>query len=444
MKMVDRRPRKRYNNTDLPGSFLSKRGFKMGDRRDSKNRKLNKGEYQREDGRYAYRFTDVDGKVRWVYSWKLTATDSAPKGKSCRKCLRDLEIEIAKKIVSGERIFTTDVPTLNEVFENYIFAKSKLRDTTKNTYRSLWRTHVEESIGKRRVDEIKYSDVVRFLSELSRKRLKPSTVKSIYNLMRPPFDVAVKDDIIRKNPVDGALGQIFENGKTKKEKRHSLTIVQQNTFLTFLRETPRYRRRYRLFIFLIGTGCRIGEARGVTWDDCDFERGLITIRRQVSYYKAEGEAGLREHVVEPKTDSGIRVVPMLTEVKEVLLEELADQRSEAKTVDGVTGLIFQTKKGGCLDAANVDRAIDSIVRRYNAAEEAKALAEGRTPEFLPHFSAHNLRHTFCTRLCENETNLKVIQEVMGHADISTTMNVYNEVMEEARSRSFSGLEGKIV
>ena len=416
----------------------------MGDRRDSKNRKLNKGEYQREDGRYAYRYTDADGKARWVYSWKLTATDIVLKGKSSGKCLRDLEVEIAQKIASGELVSSKSVPTLNELFEDYIFMKSRLRDTTKNSYRCLWHTHVRESIGNRRVDEIKYSDVTRFLSELTRKKLKPSTVKSIWNLIRPTLALAVKDDIIRKNPADDAFGQIFESGKVKKEKRHALTTAQQNAFLTFLRETPRYRRRYRLFIFLLGTGCRIGEARGLTWSDCDFEHGRITIRRQLSYHRAEGEIGLREHIVEPKTDNGVRTVPMLSEVREVLMEELSEQRAEVKTVDGVSGLIFQTKKGGCLDSANVDRAIDSIVRRYNAAEEVKALSEGRAPEFLPHFSAHNLRHTFCTRLCENETNLKVIQEVMGHADISTTMNVYNEVMEEARSRSFAGLEGKII
>lgn len=416
----------------------------MSDRRDSKNRKLNKGEYQKADGRYAYRYTDADGSTRWVYSWKLTATDSTPKGKTSEKCLRDLEIEIARKIASGERTYIMTSPTLNELFDNYIFTKSSLRDTTKNSYRSLWRTHVEGSIGKRQVNEIRYSDVVKFLSGLTRKDLKPSTVKSIYNLIRPPLDVAVKDDIIRKNPADGALGQIFDGGKIKKEKQHSLTVAQQNAFLDFLRNTPRYRRRYRLFVFLLGTGCRIGEARGITWKDCDFERGQITIRRQLSYHRADGESGLREHIVEPKTDSGVRVVPMFSEVRKALLEELAEQRDKVKTVDGVSGLIFQTKKGGCLDAANVDRAIDSIVGRYNEAEKSKAVAEGRTPEFLPHFSVHNLRHTFCTRFCENETNLKVIQEVMGHADISTTMNVYNEVMDEVRSRSFAGLEGKIV
>lgn len=62
---------------------------------------------------------------------------------------------------------------------------------------------------------------------------------------------------------------------------------------------------------------------------------------------------------------------------------------------------------------------------------------------MPHFSCHNLRHTFCTRFCENEKDLKVIQEIMGHADITTTMNIYNEVSKEKKVASFANLEGKI-
>ena len=72
-----------------------------------------------------------------------------------------------------------------------------------------------------------------------------------------------------------------------------------------------------------------------------------------------------------------------------------------------------------------------------------AKKEAREPDLLPHFSVHNLRHTFCTRFCENETNLKVIQEIMGHADISTTMNIYNEATKEKKKESFASLEGKI-
>ncbi len=67
---------------------------------------------------------------------------------------------------------------------------------------------------------------------------------------------------------------------------------------------------------------------------------------------------------------------------------------------------------------------------YNSQETETAQKEHRNPELLPHFSVHTLRHTFCTRFCEHETNLKVIQEIMGHSDISTTMNICNEATKE--------------
>lgn len=79
----------------------------------------------------------------------------------------------------------------------------------------------------------------------------------------------------------------------------------------------------------------------------------------------------------------------------------------------------------------------------NKEETEAAKEERRQPELLPHFTVHNLRHTFCTRFCENETNLKVIQEIMGHADISTTMNIYNEATKEKKKESFANLEGKV-
>ena len=99
--------------------------------------------------------------------------------------------------------------------------------------------------------------------------------------------------------------------------------------------------------------------------------------------------------------------------------------------------------GECLNPHAINRAIDRISKAYNREETERAAEEKREPELLPHFSAHNLRHTVCTRFCENETNLKIIQEIMGHADISTTMNVYNEATREKKMESFANLEGKI-
>ena len=92
---------------------------------------------------------------------------------------------------------------------------------------------------------------------------------------------------------------------------------------------------------------------------------------------------------------------------------------------------------------SINRVIARIVSLHNEKEAEKSQAENREPQLLPHFSVHNLRHTFCTRFCENETNIKIIQEIMGHADITTTMDIYNEATIDKKKESFANLEGKI-
>ena len=419
----------------------------MSDRRDSKNRKLNKGEYQRSDGRYAYKYTDQNGQDRWVYSWRLTATDIPPKGKSSEVCLRDLEVQIARELLEGTVKRREDV-TLNGIFEQYMKLKIDIKERTRLYYEGIWHRDIENTLGSRPVADIRYSDIVGFFGHLIKDRgLKISSIRNTYTLIRPVFDLALKDEIIRKNPTDGVLKAIGKTSRPSPKKRHALTIPQQEAFLRFLKDTPKYRRWFRLFIFLIGTGCRIGEARGLTWADCDFKKGQITINKQLSFYRASGDEKYQNHVTSPKTDCSNRVIPMLSSVREVLLEEWQIQqqvRKEPQIIDGVSGFIFQTRTGKCIDAANVDGAINRIIARYNAAEETIAERENRDPIFLPHFSAHNLRHTFCTRMCENKPNLKVVQEIMGHADISTTMNIYNEATEEEEQIVFEELDDKIV
>ena len=83
-------------------------------------------------------------------------------------------------------------------------------------------------------------------------------------------------------------------------------------------------------------------------------------------------------------------------------------------------------------------------KAYNDMEGKRAKAEKREPELIPSFSAHNLRHTFCTRFCENETNIKVIQEVMGHKDVQTTLDIYAESTTEKKQEVINSLQGKII
>ena len=79
---------------------------------------------------------------------------------------------------------------------------------------------------------------------------------------------------------------------------------------------------------------------------------------------------------------------------------------------------------------NINRAIERICVTYNMEEMDQAELEDREPDLLPHFSVHNLRHTFCTRLCESTNDVKFIQQVMGHADFSTTMDIYTHITQE--------------
>ena len=196
---------------------------------------------------------------------------------------------------------------------------------------------------------------------------------------------------------------------------------------------------------LIGTGGRIGEILGLRWEDCDFPNSIININHTLIYRKYTDEAS-HFAITTPKTKSGVRIIPMLSDVKTALTEEYKEQLESGfneSVVDGYSGFIFKSRYNTVLSPHCVNRAIDRIIKACNAKEEEDAKAEGREPELLPHFSCHHLRHTFCTRFCENETNLKVIQEIMGHADITTTMDIYNEATKDKKMESFAGREGKI-
>lgn len=418
----------------------------MADRRDSKNRKLNKGEYQRTDGRYAYRYMDTDGIERWVYSWRLTDTDRPPAGKEYTESLREIEIRIAKALDDGIRTYEARKATLNECFETYLSTKVKIKDVTRVSYRKFWDYYIRETIGRRFISDLRYSDLVRFFGGLINGGLKQSSVERIFGLVKPTLDLAVRDNLLKSNPAAGVMDAI----KTKEgnsEPKRALTQAQQEAFLGFLEHCPRHRKLYRLMIFLLGTGCRIGEARGLTWGDCDFDHGMIFIEHQLQYYRAPGEEKHREHVTTVKSRSSQRVIPMFTAVKNVLLEEKNEQEAlgiRSVEIDGLTGFIFVKSNGSVIEVSDAFVDIDNAVKEYNRIEDGRAEREHREPEYIPHFSAHNLRHTFCTRLYENEPNMKVVQEIMGHSNITTTMNIYTDVEKTMKIRSFKNLDGKIV
>ena len=404
----------------------------MSARKDPKGRALRKGEIYREsDGRYAYGYVDPYGKRKFIYSKDL-------------KKLRKREEKLFKDQLDGLNVYVMGKASLNFVFDRYISTKSELRETTYTNYTYMYDRFVREGFGKRKIGEIKYSDVLYFYYVLLNDRgLQVNTLETIHTVLHPTFQLAVRDDIIRNNPSDGVMAEIKKKNTKKKNMRHALTIEQQRAFMNYIASSPIFVHWNSIFTVLLGTGCRIGEVVGLRWSDIDMEKRTIDINHSMTYYPRRTDTYKCEFKVSlPKTEAGTRILPMMQPVYEALQSEYERQKEDGfctAVVDGMSGFIFSNRFGMIHNPAAINRAIRRILGAHNAEEIVKAKKEKREPIIIPHFSCHHLRHTFCSRFCENETNIKIIQEIMGHASIETTMDIYAEVNSDKKKESIEKL-----
>lgn len=405
-------------------------------RKDNKGRALRKGESQRtEDMRYVYTYTDPFGRRKYIYATDL-------------RTLREKENQLLKDQLDGLDVYAAGNADLNFVFDRYISTKTDLRKTTYTNYKYMYDHFVRDEFGKRKIADIKYSDVLYFYYYLiNEKKLQINTLETIHTVLHPTFQLAVRDDIIRTNPSDGVMAQVKKKPGRNHGVRHALTMEQQRAFMNYTANNPIFCHWTPLFTVLLGTGGRIGEIIGLRWQDLDFENRTISINHSVVYY-AQEDAKTRKSVFQvslPKTEAGIRTIPMLDAVYDAFKEEYEVQKENgfnSTEIDGMTGFVFCNRFGNVHNPQTVNRTIRRILESYNAEEVLNAKKEKRQPVILPHFSCHHLRHTFCTRFCEQETNIKVIQSIMGHANIETTMDIYAEVTDMKKAESMKHLSEK--
>lgn len=403
-------------------------------RKDNRGRVLRKGESQRtSDLRYMYTYTDPFGKRRYIYARDLQA-------------LRQKEDKLKKDQLDGLDIYAAGNATLNFVFDRYISTKYDLRKSTLSNYTYMYDHFVRQGFGEKKIGEIKYSDVKYFYYYLlNEKGLRANTLDTIHTVLHPTFQLAVRDDIIRKNPSDGVMAEIKRKAGKNKGIRHALTVEEQRAFIEYISENPIYRHWLPLFTVLLGTGGRIGEIIGLRWEDLDFDNRTISINHSVSYYVRENRKAYFA-VSKPKTEAGIRTIPMLDKVYEAFQEEYEVQKANgfnSTVIDGMTGFVFCNRFGNVHNPQTINRTIKRIIANYNMEEVMKAKRQRRQPVIIPDFSCHHLRHTFCTRFCENESNIKVIQAIMGHANIETTMDIYAEATEAKKKEAIEKLSHKV-
>ena len=338
---------------------------KDGRRRDSKGRVLRKGESERKsDNLYSYRYRDIRGKVRSVYSSDL------------RK-LREKEAVIEKSMQDNIDYAAGNV-RLIDLVERYISLKQGVRYNTRVGYEYVLNILKKEDFGYRKIRSIKMSDAKLWLIKLHNDGRGYSTLTSIKGVLRPAFRMAYQEDVVRKNPFDFAITSVVPNDS---KKREALTPVETALWMSFIRNDKTYSKYYDEFVVLIGTGMRVSEFCGLTKKDLDFKNRKIRIDHQL-----ERDRHGKYYIVMTKTSAGRRFIPMTNEVYDAL-ENILKKRPKLKTemlIDGYSGFILIDKKLQPKVALHIENECRLAMKKYNKLYPDKPINKV-TPHVYRHY-----------------------------------------------------------
>lgn len=379
-------------------------------RKDNKNRILKDGEYQRPNGTYEYRWRDKRQKRHVIYAKNLIV-------------LREKQKQILKDFLNGLNV--NNKITVDDLYIKWKSLKRGIKDNTFKNYQYLYEYFVSDQLGAILISNLKKSDIRSFYNYLAEERhVKVSTIDSIHTVLHQVLQIALDDEYITNNPSDNALKELKQSRTEGKKTNKALTLNEQLLFEKFLETSSRYKGWYPVFITMLWTGLRVGEITGLRWEDIDFENDTINVNHTLVYYDTRTQNGVTFAINTPKTKAGERIVPLLPRVKEALLME-KERQTELdiickSKIDGYTNFIFLNRFGNVFHQGTLNKALKRIVRDCNF-----AVLDGiiKSEVMLPNFSNHTLRHTFTTRMVETGTNMKAMQEILGHSDISTTMNL---------------------
>ena len=380
-------------------------------RRDKRNRILREGEYQRADGRYRYRYIDENGKEKWVYSWRLDKNDPTPRGKKRELSLREKEKQIQADLFDHIVTHGGDYSVI-ELVEKYISLKTGVNHNTRAGYKTVINILKKDPFGKQRIDKVRLSDAKAWLIKLQQVDGKGySSIHSIRGVLRPAFQMAVDDDLLRKNPFGFELASVIVNDSVTRE---AITRKQERELLRFIKEDKHFCRYYDAIYILFHTGLRISEFCGLTVSDIEFGNQRIKVDHQL-----QRTTQMQYVIQEPKTESGIRYVPMSEEVAACFRRIIANRAMPdvEPMIDGHVGFLFLDKNERPMVALHWEKYLQHIVEKYNKIYRIQ----------MSKVTPHVCRHTFCSNMAKSGMNPKTLQYIMGHADISVTLNVYTHV-----------------
>lgn len=268
------------------------------------------------------------------------------------------------------------------------------RPSTLYQYKRILRSRIMPYFGDMKLANIKPLTVHNFYQELLKDGLTTKYISSVDVALKQILDKGVELEMINSNPAKKT-----KRPKVKKNIQASWTVEQATTFIEYAKLKGSY---YIAFIIALHTGMRIGEVLALKWDDIDFEHKIIHVQRTLTLVDGKYELG------NTKTEASNRSIPMTDELIKELLEYQQNKR------DNPLDLVICTKN---------KKAVIPYTIRYQMKSLCKAID-------IPYIRFHDIRRTFTTILIDSGANAKVVAKLLGHTNVSTTLNIYTDAYEE--------------